>query len=929
TVSYNNVPVGSRMRLSVDGPSDIGVGSLAVDGSGAPWQSIEARTQFDFWANPYANPAYQYYAAPSTVPMPSGGYYAGLYATSGQILRVESSGTWSYDGGAGHGPGGSGLAGGLIAGNNRGALVGRIGSGGWFLLGANSTTTVAQSGDLYLAMSDDDYSNNAGSVSVRFYIQASTAAKTWVGGYPGFETKADMAANWTNGKPFSGDHVVFAGSAYDCDWDLPNLSLSLLEMTTAYTRTLRLSNVGGAYNTLNVTGGASIERGRLMLGYRNRLTVPGQLLIQSSATLDLGMGAQLQAGSLRLSGGSYLTGYVPTAYDRSMLSNPPGLSSWQFRIEDATVSLSGFGPELHNAGLIDVGAAAHIAGFDNILVGGSFVAPEPSLRLHSDVPVTRTFSGWQFEAAVSTNVDASDVAPGSNLTFVSASGPRMGSPYERDAKNVLNWSPDGGGQASIAGSVSGGSFDTYYVYATTDPAGGYADMSLRMSTGGAPTAFTLSGLRAPATYYLFGFRSNTASPIAYGPRGGYGHDGSWLSEPIFLAAGGAAAGKDILVSAWSQAQGFANMNTAQIGKVRVQAYWGDPASAGAALQAQTVAAQYTPYFWSLDLPPATYYYFRAYVDLNDNGAYDYFEASGSSAAVNVPPGLTYDVGNIPVAGGSAGLGGTVWVATMTGHSGNLRSGYDEPMLKLTLTAADLDAHLSGINIGYSGDIPPGGVSLRVYSDENNDGILDTAWDNQRGSAWLSYGSGVSSSTIQFWNPLPLPVGQSRTLFLSVANYNTGSSRIVVESTASFALSAGSMADQKFYPVDSGWAQVKRMVWASNQADPGNIGGYWTGFHVYAGQTMNVSASGVWYSSAGAAGSGPGGVPGTSGQNTVLTSTNVGTLIGRINSYNYTAVSAQPDGNWFAVGGGTLGHSVQTSGELVLAMNDIVGAYYDN
>lgn len=925
-VDYDNVPVGGRIQLAVESPQDIGVDAGTVDGAGLPWQSIESKIHADFWANPYTNTGSQYYSTPSSYPYATGGYYTGLYLNSGQTLRVEATGYWSYDGVTGHGPNGIAAGGGLI-GSDRGALVARVGGGGWFLAGEDLTKTVTQSGDLYLAMSDDNYSDNAGSVTVRYYVSASTAAKVWLGGYPGFETKADLGANWQGGKPFNGDYALFGSTNnYDCDWDIPNVSLRLLEMTAGYTRILRLAGVGGANNSLTVTDGATIGRGTLDLGYGNMLTVPGTLMIRSSGTLDLGRGSTLQAGFLHVTSNSFLTSYAPTQTDRSWLMNPPGMSFWRFRVANATVSVSGYGPAFYNLRTLDLGPTARVNSFDRVLVAGSNPSPDPSVRFHSNSPVTQNYGWWRFETVVSTNADGSDLAPGSNVTFSYSTGPRMGSPYENDPKGVINWVPDGGSPGNIWGQISGGSSDDFYVFATTDPAGGYTPMGALLSTGTSATWFTLQGLGAPATYYLFGFRSITASPTGYDPRGGYSHAGQWLSEPVFLPAGGNIGNKSIIVSDWAGAQGTAYLETEQIGPVRVHAYWGDPAQAGAVLQAKALAAPGTM-SWDMYLPPAvpaTYYHFVAFVDVNNNGAQDYFEASGSSALVSVPASVWHDVGPIAVSGGSAGLGGTVWVTTASVNPGAIGVGETSALLKLVLTPASLSSTLSGIRLLHDGTVPTGGVELGVYRDVG--GAFSSSWENQLGSAWV-FPAAASSATVSFWEPLTIPADTSQTLFLTVRNYDTGSSRIVVESTASFAVSAGELAGQLFYPIDSGSAQVRETVPANWPAYSDDTGGYWTGFYVYPGQSLDVSATGVWYSSASAPGSGPAGVPGTQWQNTVLPSANVGELIARVDGWD--PASSGSDRSWFAVGASTVGHIVRSQGELVLAMNDYVGAYYDN
>ncbi|MBI5239353.1 MAG: right-handed parallel beta-helix repeat-containing protein [Elusimicrobia bacterium] len=939
TASFANAPVGSRLQFRLTPPNPpsapFSPPTYSLSSLGLPFTSDEAKIQGRLWANPYTNPAFQYYATPSSWPYSSGGYYTGLYLNNGQNVRVESTGTWSYNGVTWHSSTGSNTSGGLIGGNTRGTLVGRIGSGAWFNVGQGATIPVAQSGDLYLAMSDnnypgDNYSDNAGSITVRYFVVPSTVTKVWLGGYPGFETKADLNANWIGGKPANGDHVVFDASSYDCDWDIPHLSMRLLEMTTSYTRVLRLTGTGGTSNSLTVTDGATIARGTLDLGYGNMLTVPGTLLVTSSATLDLGRATILQAGSVQVTSNSFLTSYALTEGERPRLYNPPGTSFWQFRVTRATVTIPEFGPELFNLGTLDLGPYARINSFNRVLVSGTNANPSPSVRFHSNNPVTQSYGWWRFESVVSVNADGSDLAPGSNVTFTYSTGTRMGTPNEADPKGVINWSPDGGGSpGSIDGDMTGGSADWFYVWLTTDPAvsptpGGVVNAAVQLGNSGSEH-FSFTYLNAPATYYLFGWRGTSNPPQDSDARGGFGFtDGVWKSQPIFLPAGQNLINKDIQVSDWASAYGTVNLYTSQIGPVQVRAYWDDPTTANAVLQAKAEADP-TTLSWSMALPPGTSYYFVAYVDVNGSAVPDYFEANGSSDLVNVGAGALYDVGPIDVTGGSAGLGGTVSIATETAHSGVIGVDQVSPMMKVILSAADLDATISGIKVLYEGDVPDFGVGLSVYRDDS--GSFNEYSSDQLGYEYIS-DPAYADATIAFWSPVTIPAGQSITLFLTVDNSDTGSSRLVVQSSGSFAMSAGELADQNIYPLDTGWAQAQRTVPAYWNAYTDNSGGYWTGFYVYPGQHLDLSAFGVWYSSWDALGSGPGGVPGTAGQNTVLTSTNVGTLIARVDTWDPMSWG-QGDARWFAVGVGTAGHVVQTGGELVLAMNDYVGAYYDN
>ncbi|MDD5656865.1 MAG: hypothetical protein PHF00_06375, partial [Elusimicrobia bacterium] len=926
SLSYGSLPVGARVQLGVQSAADFGVLPGQTDGAGSPWLSAEARTQFDLWAAT-GNPAYQWYSQPSSPWTPpqyyyGGGYYSGLYVRTGQQLHVESSGTWSHDGATWHGPNGTAAFSSLTQANDLGALVGRIQGGPWFFLGSSTTRTADRDGALYLAMSDDDYSNAAGSVTVRYYILTSTVARVWAGGAggagSGLETKADIPDNWNpRVLPQEGDRVVFDTSAYDCDWTLPGLSLRLLEMTTSYSRTLRLAGVSGTPNYLTVTDGMVIARGTLDLGGGNTLTVPGELLVASSGTLDLGWGAsRLRVGTLRLTGDSFLRGQgaSPWPFIEAAPPSAQGEKPGRLLIGCATVAVSGL--NFSNVAPIDIASGARISRFDQAWIYGYMPNGEPSLVLHSTRPVRLAFDGWRFESWVSSNVNANDVFGGSTVTFTNSDGPKTGSPWEMDYKDVVSWAPDGGKTADLSGSVSGGSFGDFYVLATTDPAGVQTGMSRFDSSAG---AYAFSALRAPATWYLFGFRSTSPAtvpiPNPADPRGGYGHAGSWLSDAVYLDGVGNVSGMDISLGDWTTASGSVTLQTPQTGALIVQAM--RSGAVEAFVRAQDDGT------WFLSVPAAASLDFRAFMDVDADGEFDSaFEASGSSTGITEPG--TYV--NVLVSGGGAPPGGVVAIATQTAHSGSIRWGEDEALLRLRLSDTDavLGAKLGGLQVAYEGALGPGGVELGVAADDDGDHIYSSA-DRMLARQWTPQ---AASPVMLAFPPQEIPAGGSRDFFVTARVYAAGGARVVVASSSSFAMASGSIAPQPIYPLGSDWAQVKKQIPASWPAYGDNTGGACTDVTVYKGQLLSIAAQGVWYSSAGASGCGPGGTPGTGGQNAVVTSTNIGALIARVNSYD-GYYEQTGDRAWFAVGLGTAGHVVGNTGNICLAMNDVSGAYYDN
>lgn len=109
----------------------------------------------------------------------SGGGSTGITVEAGQVVTFSATGTWTYDADDGGIVSDADGAAGVFGATTRlpsapyNALIGKIGSGSWFLVGKNNTITMSASGTLYLAMNDTSfYVDNGGSQSVDITIGA-------------------------------------------------------------------------------------------------------------------------------------------------------------------------------------------------------------------------------------------------------------------------------------------------------------------------------------------------------------------------------------------------------------------------------------------------------------------------------------------------------------------------------------------------------------------------------------------------------------------------------------------------------------------------------------------------------------------------------------------------------------------------------------
>ena len=920
TLSYNNIPIGSGVQLGIFGPEDFGLGA-DFDFTAFPMFSGFVQAQGALAANPTEGG----YPEPSGI-IPDGGSDTGLFISAGQTFHVEASGVWS-DGGAPNDADGVVTTGG-INGLKLGSLIGRIGGDAWFQLGVTSTMTAASSGNLYLAMNDTVYGDNSGSLSVSYNIIASTESRVWVGGTAGFETQASVAANWQGGiSPSANERVVFdANAAFDCDWDLPGLTLGTLIVASDFTRTIRLASNGGVQNTLAVSTDAVIMGGRLELGGSVLFWARGELAFQGGSVLDMGPGgAQLRVkDKLTFRGGATL---ISLGAGQTSIERDFNAGSLPFDIKNATVAVGGGGTlGLYGLQTLNISSQARINQFDDVFLYADD-SSAPALQLHGPASTSLEFNGWSFQVNSTTTVDASDVAAGSTVAFLNSQGPSFGSPFTTDPNQVVRWSPDGGGPlSSISGNiVFGASVYTpmpQWVLVSTDPAGGATQLGALQTVG--PSTYFIGNLATPNTYYVFVFHTPTNKPEGAFPRGGWGHPGSYHSEPIFLT--GDVSNIDVTLEDWVNVGGTWSGGNAQIGPVRVQAWRGVPGLSTSTLEGSAIGDNANN--WSFDTKAAADYTIVGYVDVNNNSVPDSFESKGSSDTVEIDPApASHEAIALTLSGGSAPPGGTVYLTTHTAHDGSITSFGAHALLKLELHSAGADSMVSALQVDYTGaSFPFGGYRLQVFRDVNGSGTLETGanGDDLRGEVFL--GPSDIGGTISWFAPDVLTAGSTGTYFVAIDMQGASqvpAVKVDIFAANGFGLSAGSMAPQSIYPVSSGFAYVKKDVPAFMYASPEGYGGKFMGLSVYAGQSLNISAVGLWRPDAGTL-VGPAG-SGDTGLETVLPSAKVGELIGRIQSYNGGTGGSE----WFRVGAGTTGFIVPDSGELVLAMNDLVNAYYDN
>jgi len=778
-----------------------------------------------------------------------------------------------------------------------------------------------------------------GQIAVDYKIQVSQEVRVWVGGNG---LAADLSSNWQNGiKPANGENVLIQGSN-DCDWNLMGLQLGLLTLATDYSGTMRI--VGNPdpnnYNSITVSSHLYVKGGTLDLGYNSELNVQGKLFI-SSGTLDMGQGQNRlrlsRDGAIVFSSGIFRS----EGWDWVVIEKA-GNVRYPFVVADGTVSLHNPGwTQFDETTGIILSTNAVVSSFDYVFFYNFGYNPAPSIVLKRDGVSELAFNDLSFNMDVSTNIKVVDVPAGSSITVYNGGGDKMGSPNEWDPNGVLRWSPDGGGDADISGSIayagSAGPAPLYVVVSTepfldTDfeypdcPPGTWFTCKAQVlaSTGGPnlDAGYSVPSLPAPNDWYLTSWLDSDSDGIvsSYEPRAGYTMDGFFVSTTaVSLAPSTPASNKDMELVDPGKVQGQATNLSSQVGEIIVELrHMGSTRTA--------VARYFSPSgFYTLFSRP-TDYLVLAYVDVNNNRRHDDWEASGSSWGVRLT-GLAETSGvDFDITGGAAQAGGTATLSTETAHIGFISNASRQAMLKLGFSAGGGAVTLNGLKVDVGGDIPASPYAAALYADENNNGVFDPCENGPCPDSELAMQSipgGQSSATLNFWQARTIPSGESRTLFLTLnlQGQKVGSIGLSLGASTYFGLSQGSMADQGgMYPVDSGNASVMYEVLAQppagDEPQPWGMGGFQVGQQfIGMGQQVTIIATGTWFNNYGE-GSGPDGIPGTEYQGTLVPEARRGQLLARTGAY------------WVPVGTGTTFTSM-VNGSLFMAMNDYQNDYWNN
>ncbi|MFA5140012.1 MAG: hypothetical protein WC728_12335 [Elusimicrobiota bacterium] len=915
SIQFSSMSAGSQVGVAIDDPYKFGLLS-GIPGSGDyPIESSQPGVELLLAAKP-ADGGYPTPVSSGTYR--SGGFDTGMFVNAGQDVEVTSSGTWT-SGVAVYTATGT-LATGGVAGLRLYSLMGRIGSGPWLQLSTHTIFSSTYSGTLFLAMNDADYSDNAGSISIDFHILSAAATKVWVGS-SAFGPYADKDENWLGGvKPFAGDSVVFDGAHdADCYWNIYGGDIALLEMTTSYTGTVRLygPQAYGDYNYLDVSSHVYVRGGMLDLGSNKNLQIQGGVTVEAGGTLSMGDGyTHLQTskkGVLVRNGGKFLS--LGSQWN---VIEPMGSDRVPFQVQNATIDVNNYPGRTqfdHTAG-VDISSDSHIAAFHHVSFQEFGYNPNPALTLRLYNRVV-TMQDVEFRENVSTNVYVAWATTSSRVDMLDAFGPNRGTPRERDPYNVVFWNPDGGGAGDLSGTLSySGSQNNglFWVVVSTSPKVEFGAL-MAVSTHTTAGAFNFTGLPAPNTWYVFGFRDvdGSSEPNGFEPLGGYNHAGAGISDPVFVAAGGNVTSKNVTAQDQALILGHVTNNSAQIGPIRLTAL----------ASGTTEAMDGTEYNgdYSLYVRGGMSFKVFGWVDVDNDGEYDTFEASGSVNTGTLTPMATAYSQDFTVSGGSAAAeGGVVMASASSAHPGFLGHSGAQGMLKLKLCSVGNPSKLGGMKLDLTSP-NPGGWSLRAYLDQSSTGTFEPGFGDPE-IGMVSLGQGASAGVLPLYQPLDLQQGTTQTLFIALSPAGTLGREVELSlmTSAYFSLSQGAMAVQPGYPLRSSTATIRYAVQASTPANPSG-GGQDTGFSVSYGQRLTIQAAGSWTTDSydPQVGSvGPQGYPGTDYYSTVLYEANRGELIGRVGEY----------GSWFRVGASTM-VTASSSGDLFLAMNDYEWDYYNN
>ncbi|MFA6030149.1 MAG: hypothetical protein WC969_09865 [Elusimicrobiota bacterium] len=945
-LNYWNVPAGGLIGVGIDSPErfGIGYGEIAPQPALYPVDSGMSRLRLTLAARP-TDGGYSY---PGANPNPWGGFDSGVFLQPGQNVQVLAAGTWGTGDYAASGADGVGSNGGLDPALPLGALVGRVGSGAWFLIGSSATFAATQSGTLWLAMNDSDYMNNFGQLNVEIGLVASNVTRTWLGS-SGLGPNASYDANWQGGaKPLPGEKVLFDGavSTQPCLWDIYGANLGVLTLKSNYTGTVEVTNPMGGYLNLDFSSNVYVQGGRLRVGNSAEISVAGRLEVTGGGILDVsGTSARVRFSrkGLLVKGGGTVRSAGVENWGGPTLQSLDTMSRFFFTVDDGTIDFrNSAGLEIANAETVVIGTYTYCANLEKLRFNDWVTTPArttPAMKLYIDQVITRTFTGLQFGWGFPVNIDATGAIPGSVITAQDATGERRGSPYEVDPNGVIYWNPDGGGTAQISGtiSLSGSPVDDYTVLATTSPEPNGGETIYSATQLSAVGAYSLNTLQAPNTYYVFAWRGPSwAHPEGHTARGGWLHAGLARSEPVFVANGTNLSNIDITLSAWGGVNGWVNNNSSQFGPVRVQPWIGDPATP--AVSTRSLSAQLASWGGSYEFgAPAGADQVLAFVDVNGNGLADPFEAQSTAAVSAVVAGSTRVVGNFTLTGGGTAPGGYLSLSTSALHPGALSMSGSNPLIRLDLYNASPSSAATLSALKY--DLVHGDLShsnmVELWRDANGNGVIDTYMpaggmpednDSMVGSLTMTPTADVSSGALTFWNPQTVPASSTRTYLLSLnlmgGMNGTFPAPVDLSMSATyFTMGQGTMlAQPSMYPVHTGLLPVRFSISAMENAgyNGPNSGGMDTGLQVDPGLAVTVSATGTWTVGSGL--TGPGGHAGTGNQG-VSPDANIGELMGRVGGWEWGS-------NWVRIGTGTT-FTANQSGRLFLAANDYSGDYYNN
>ncbi len=823
--------------------------------------SIQSKNAFTLSKGYIADGSYPMTSAQMEV---SNSVFAGNYENYGnfwvgynQTANIESTGTWSAGGSYGEtGPAGSGScsAGCKIESAPRGALVARVGySGAWQLIGVSSTISSGEnSGDLFLAMNDDDYyDGNYGELFFKAWIQAKAAR--WTGN--GVTDYATDANNWEgNMPPGYGDDVVFDGVGTNadkqCDWDIFWNTSKSLTLGPSFTGTVRIVQ-SPSFNQLTVDNAIDIQGGTLdtngqSLQAKGGITVGGASngtlflnAVNSNSPLYLG-----SAGLTVTSSGTFRSGGASSAFISGV-----DYGQYPIYILGGTVTVNSAGGTTFD-NVLGITLNTGNAVMNNV----SFMGLQPgvaALILNPPSGANLTFNNWNFDGSVSTNVNTAGAAYSFNLVMTNASGPKMGSVNERgmDPNNYVTWSPEGGlsggeieGQVSYSGSTGG----SLYVYLSTsnNPTDPYVLM-YSSAQPSFPHTYHFVDLTAPATYYVYAYADGNNNP-----QGSYGKPGEvYGATGIYLAQGSLVqTGKNITLDNQGTFAGTILKNGDQQGWIIVEAWH----ATGGLLANKIEFPGYYPYMpYSIPVAPGSDYYVRVFTDVDGDKTWDSFEGSGQFGPnITATAGVVEDNVNLEISSGTAVPGGTMFVSyqPFSGYMSKNTYESEEPILNLGVWTDGLDAYFKYLSLLPAGTSDPSSFKVDVYRDYNGNGMRD--YDDE----WTGNGYFTASSTapvvidLDHLSAPPLVTAATRYFLITAGVINPGQvqnddSIGVIVSSSGMGLTQGQVSE--FAPITSGIRTVKPSVNASAAVCYSEWCGAYMDVNIYGGQTLSISATGQW------------------------------------------------------------------------------------